>query len=211
MTKYGIDDNFFELGGDSIRGAILINKLQVQLNEIVHFVVLFDTKTVAKLAAYIEANYPQAAAKLLGKEITSIIEIPQERIDEAKVLQMRKCIAAGFQTSPISLIKDDAIKNPPAIFILSPHRSGSTLLRVILGGNPQLFAPPELELLMFNALQERKAAFSGRYSFWMEGTIRTIMQIRDCSPEEAIALMEELEAKNLTIKQFLPTHTAIFG
>jgi amino acid adenylation domain-containing protein/FkbH-like protein/non-ribosomal peptide synthase protein (TIGR01720 family)/FkbM family methyltransferase len=206
LDRVGIDDNFFELGGDSIRGAILINKLQAQLNEIVHFVVLFDTKTVAKLAAYIEENYPQATAKLVGKEITAIIDTPQERIDETKVLQMRRCIAASPQTSLIPAIAppidDDAIKNPPAIFILSPHRSGSTLLRVILGGNPQLFAPPELELLTFNTLGERKAAFSGRYSFWAEGTIRTIMQIRGCSPEDAIALMEELSAKNLTTKQF---------
>ncbi len=197
LDRVGIDDNFFELGGDSIRGAILINKLQAQLNEIIHFVVLFDTKTVARLAAYIEENYPQAAAKLLGQEITSVIDTPQERIDEAKVLQMRSLIP-----SIAPPIDDDAIKNPPAIFILSPHRSGSTLLRVILGGNPQLFAPPELELLTFNTLGERKAAFSGRYSFWAEGTIRTIMQIRECSPEEAIALMEELEAKNLSTKQF---------
>jgi amino acid adenylation domain-containing protein/FkbH-like protein/non-ribosomal peptide synthase protein (TIGR01720 family)/FkbM family methyltransferase len=206
LERVGINDSFFDLGGDSIRGAILINKLQAQLNEIVHFVVLFDTKTVTGLANYIEENYPQAAAKLLGKEIAANSDLPQERIDEGKVLQMRRCIAACPQTSlipPIAPpIDNDAIKNPPAIFILSPHRSGSTLLRVILGGNPQLFAPPELELLTFNTLQERKAAFSGRYSFWMEGTIRTIMQIRDCSPEDAIALMEELEAKNLTTKQF---------
>jgi amino acid adenylation domain-containing protein/FkbH-like protein/non-ribosomal peptide synthase protein (TIGR01720 family)/FkbM family methyltransferase len=197
LDRVSIDDNFFELGGDSIRGAILINKLQAQLNEIIHFVVLFDTRTVANLAAYIEENYPRAGAKLLGKEINSTIDTPQERIGEAKVLQMRSLIP------PLAFpIDDDAIKNPPAIFILSPHRSGSTLLRVILGGNPQLFAPPELELLTFNTLGERKAAFSGRYSFWAEGTIRTIMQIRGCSPEEAIALMEELEAKNLTTKQF---------
>ncbi|WP_256379391.1 sulfotransferase family protein [Brasilonema sennae] len=197
LDRVGIDDNFFELSGDSIRGAILINKLQAQLNEIIHFIVLFDTRTVAKLASYIEEHYPQTAAKLLGKEITAISELPQERIDEAKVLQMRSLIP-----SIAPPIDDDAIKNQPAIFILSPHRSGSTLLRVILGGNPQLFAPPELELLTFNTLGERKAAFSGRYSFWMEGTIRTIMQIRGCTPEEAIALMEELEAKNITTKQF---------
>ncbi|GAX34041.1 non-ribosomal peptide synthetase [Nodularia sp. NIES-3585] len=197
LDRVGIEDNFFELGGDSIQGAILINQLQAQLNEIIHFVVLFDTKTIAGLAAYIEKNYPQAAAKLLGQQISSNSASPQKRIDEAKVLQMRSLIPPF--ASPID---EDAIKNPPAIFILSPHRSGSTLLRVILGGNPQLFAPPELELLTFNTLGERKAAFSGRYSFWMEGTIRTIMEIRGCSAEEAIALMAELETKNLTTKQF---------
>ncbi|MEQ8464527.1 amino acid adenylation domain-containing protein [Coleofasciculus sp. E1-EBD-02] len=197
LDQVGINDNFFDLGGDSIRGAILINKLQAQLNEIIHFVVLFDTKTVQSLGAYLEENYPQAVAKLVGKEINGISELPQARIDAAKIGQMRLLIP------PLAApVDEDGSKNPPAVFILSPHRSGSTLLRVILGGNPQLFAPPELELLRFNTLGERKAAFSGRYSFWMEGTIRTIMEIQGCPPEDAIALMAELEGKNLTTKQF---------
>ncbi|MGV2389294.1 MAG UNVERIFIED_CONTAM: hypothetical protein LVR29_16690 [Microcystis novacekii LVE1205-3] len=59
-----------------------------------------------------------------------------------------------------------------------------------------------MELLGFNTLGERKAKFSGRYNFWMEGTIRTIMEIKGCNPEKAIAIMEELEEKNLTSKQF---------
>ena len=196
LEQVGINDNFFELGGDSIQGAILINKLQGQLKEIIHFVVLFDTKTVKKLAVYLEENYPQTAAKLLGQEIKSQT-VPQERINEAKVEQMRSLIP-----SLVPKIGDDTSKNPPAVFILSPHRSGSTLLRVMLGGNPQLFAPPELELLKFNTLGERNEEFSGRYSFWGEGTIRTIMEIQGCSPEEAIALMEELSAENLTTKEF---------
>ena len=200
LDRVGIDDDFFELGGDSIRGAILINKLQAQLSEIIHFVVLFDQKTVRGLAAYLEEHYPKAVAKILGKAITEINDLSQERIDEAKALQMRSLIPA--LTSTVDDEKDNNSKNPPAIFILSPYRSGSTLLRVILGGNPQLFAPPELELLGFNTLGERKAQFSGRYNFWTEGTIRTIMEIKGCSAQEAIAIMEELEDKNLTSKQF---------
>jgi amino acid adenylation domain-containing protein/FkbH-like protein/non-ribosomal peptide synthase protein (TIGR01720 family)/FkbM family methyltransferase len=200
LDRVGIDDDFFELGGDSIRGAILINKLQAQLSEIIHFVVLFDQKTVRGLAAYLEEHYPKAIAKILGKAITEINNLSQERIDEAKVLQMRSLIPA--LTSTVDDQRNDNSKNPPAIFILSPYRSGSTLLRVILGGNPQLFAPPELELLGFNTLGERKAQFSGRYNFWMEGTIRTIMEIKGCNAEDAIAIMEELEEKNLTSKQF---------
>ena len=53
--------------------------------------------------------------------------------------------------------------------MLSPPRSGSTLLRVMLGGNPRLFAPPELELLNFDTLAERRDAFPGRDAFRLEG------------------------------------------
>ena len=49
----GIDDNFFELGGNSITGAMLINRLQEELGEIVYVVALFDAPTVAGLAAYL--------------------------------------------------------------------------------------------------------------------------------------------------------------
>lgn len=43
---------------------------------------------------------------------------------------------------------------PPPIFLLSTPRTGSTLLRAMLGGHPQLFAPPELHLLGFADLAD---------------------------------------------------------
>jgi amino acid adenylation domain-containing protein len=93
-------------------------------------------------------------------------------------------------------------KNPAAIFILSPPRSGSTLLRVMLAGNPLLFAPQELELLSFDTLQERKDAFIGRNSFWLEGTVRAVMEIKGCDAEQARRIMEDCENEQLTTKQF---------
>lgn len=49
---------------------------------------------------------------------------------------------------------------PPAdglAFVLSTPRSGSTLLRVMLAGSPELFAPPELWLLPFGTMARRDA------------------------------------------------------
>ena len=102
----------------------------------------------------------------------------------------------------------------PLVFILSPPRSGSTLLRVMLGGHPSLFAPPELELLSFETLAERKAALSGRYgsflektalgdryNFWLEGMVRAIMALRGCDAEEAKRTMEDWEGRQLTTIQ----------
>ena len=64
----GIHDDFFELGGNSITGAILINRLQEKLGEIVHVVALFDAPTVARLAAYLASDYPEAVARVWGRE-----------------------------------------------------------------------------------------------------------------------------------------------
>jgi thioesterase domain-containing protein len=86
--------------------------------------------------------------------------------------------------------------------VLAPPRSGTTLLRVMLGGHPQLFAPPELELLTFATLEERKAAFSGRDSFWLEGTLRALMEVHRVGAAEAQRLMADYEARGWTTRQF---------
>ena len=44
---------------------------------------------------------------------------------------------------------------PAAAFVLSSVRSGSTLLRVMLAGHPDLFCPPELHLLPYADMRER--------------------------------------------------------
>src|SRR6185369_14954439 len=67
---------------------------------------------------------------------------------------------------------------------------------------PRLFAPPELELLSFNTLRERSEAFSGRDSFWLEGAIRAVKEVRGGSAEEARQWVEELEAEDLTTQRF---------
>jgi hypothetical protein len=93
-------------------------------------------------------------------------------------------------------------KNSPAIFILCTARSGSTLLRVMLGSHRDLFAPPELLLLPFDSLRQRKRVFSGPRSLWSEGVIRAIMEVKHCEAEQAKGVLAECEEKDLTIQEF---------
>ncbi|HEV2845439.1 MAG TPA: amino acid adenylation domain-containing protein, partial [Thermoanaerobaculia bacterium] len=190
VERVGIHDDFFALGGNSISGAMFVNRLQKELGEIVHVVVMFDAPTVAQLAAWVVENCPAAVARLFGEKARS--EVRTERVDEARVEELRALIA------PLPPLAGPVAKNPPAVFVLSPPRSGSTLLRVMLGGNPRLFAPPELELLSFDTLEERRAAFPGRNSFWLEGVTRAVMEIRRCTAEEAEALLADLEQRGMT-------------
>jgi amino acid adenylation domain-containing protein/non-ribosomal peptide synthase protein (TIGR01720 family) len=183
IEKIGIHDNFFSLGGNSIKGIQVVNKVQEWFEEIMHVSVLFEAPTVEKLAAVLDK---QGIAP----------EVPGAGLDESAVIKMRQII------TPLAPLKVTAPKNPPALFILSPPRSGSTLLRVILAGHPGLFAPPELELLSFNTLQERKAALSGKFGYFKEGVIRAIMEIKHCSSEEAQNIMQEFEHRGLTSQEF---------
>ncbi|MEW6732939.1 MAG: amino acid adenylation domain-containing protein, partial [Acidobacteriota bacterium] len=195
IDRVGIDDNFFELGGDSIRAAILINRLQTEIDKYIYIVAIFDAPTIAGLAQYLLKHYPNTICKI-ERAAKTCEESVEEKIDNSQVAQLRQLIRA----MPVQRIEGS--KNPPAIFILTAPRSGSTLLRVMLGGHPLLFAPPELELLGFNLLAERKAAFAGRHNLWLEGTIRAIMELKSCSLEQAQRLIQSYEDNRLTTREF---------
>lgn len=94
-------------------------------------------------------------------------------------------------------------KNPRAVFVLSPPRSGSTLLRVMLAGNPELFAPPELHVLSYASMDERRADLDGeRGDQLREGAVRSLMQTRGWSAEQARTLIEEFEARGAGTGEF---------
>ncbi len=71
----------------------------------------------------------------------------------------------------------------------------------MLAGHPRLFAPPELELLSFNTLGERKRAFSDRYAFWLEGVLRALMELRGCDADEARRMMAERERADQPVRE----------
>ena len=195
IEAIGIHDNFFELGGHSLSAMLLTNTLQEKLGEIVQIAAIFSAPTVAELALYLKQHYGEAAARIAGFKLESNVKAEPltAGIDSTKVAQARQTLSSHLDQS-----KRFTAKNPPAIFILAPNRSGTTLLRVMLGGHPQLFSPPTLSLLRFETLAQRKDV--ARFS--LEGTIRALMQIHGCDGEEAARLMQEYEQKQLTTQEF---------
>jgi amino acid adenylation domain-containing protein len=209
VDKVGLNDNFFEIGGNSVLGITFITRLQQRLGQIVQVVTLFDAPTVADLAAHLRKHYAAAVAKvcpnepLLDAALAGGAEDTQvEPADLAHVRDILREHAVPLAASEPAGEGNGMPKNRPAVFVLSPPRSGTTLLRVILGGHPRLFAPPELELLSFATLQQRIAVFSGRDSFWLEGALRAVMEIKGCDADEAKRLMAECEDQDWTTRRF---------
>jgi len=122
-----------------------------------------------------------------------------------KVKELRKVIENQLSwdvESQESLQSDTHQRCSPAIFILSPPRSGSTLLRVMLAGSPDLFAPPELELLSFTNLKHRHLALSIRHESVLEGLIRAVMALKECTIDEARQIIKEYEQQAITTPAF---------
>ena len=208
LDRVGVHDRFFELGGDSLKGAIFINRVKEDLHEFIYIVPLFEKPTIDEFSSFLETNYSEAisrkfkgytvAPRSTSQRIHNVSPSKALRIDSEAVSHMRELLP---HLAPLDT-PDETPKNPPAIFILAPPRSGTTLLRVMLAGSSDLFAAAELQLLGFHTLQERRAAYTGKYKLWLEGTLRSIMEIKNCGAEEAKQIMEDCESQNLTTKQF---------
>lgn len=196
LGQVGLDDNFFELGGDSIRGAIVVNKIQERFQSVVYVVALFEAPTLRQLVDYFRVHYPEAVAKFEHTDSRMADDAAElAAVTESDLDAFRRLIP------PVNRLSA-ARRNPRAVFVLSPPRSGSTLLRVLLGGHPQLFSPPELELLGFDSLGQRRQVCSGRDAFWLEGTQRALMEALQVDADTAKRLMAEREDADQPVSAF---------
>ena len=66
IDRVGVHDRFFELGGTSLQAARFVNEMQAELDESIFVVTLFAAPSVAEYAAFLEAQYPAAVARLVG-------------------------------------------------------------------------------------------------------------------------------------------------
>jgi amino acid adenylation domain-containing protein/natural product biosynthesis luciferase-like monooxygenase protein len=196
LQRVALDDNFFEIGGDSLMGLRVVNRLRDLLNEHVSLVVIFEAPTVERLCVLLEKNYGEAVRRWLGVQSEIIVSESVERITEADVATLRGLV------TPLAKYSGRKSKNPSAIFILSPMRSGSTLLRIMLAGNPRLFAPPETQMLGFENLSDRKRAFTGYDKYLHEGVIRAVMEIGQCNAAEAEEVLDGFERDGMGMKEF---------
>jgi acyl carrier protein len=227
VAAVSVQANFFESGGDSIKAAIIVNRVQQELGKIIHVVTIFDAPSIAQFAAYLEARYPEAAAQVVERLTGEAAETVSatcagrlassgggggagrvaQAITVSDIAEMRRLVAAERERLRASGSRRSAGapprgRNRGAVFVLCPPRSGSTLLRVMLGGHVGMFAPPELELLGYEDLGQRRAALSGRHSFWRQGALRALMQVRGCELSQAEQEMAGYEEQQMSCQLF---------
>jgi aspartate racemase len=63
LERVGRTDNFFDLGGHSLLGLRLVNRLREALGEHVALAIVFEAPTVARMADYLEKQFPAAVAR----------------------------------------------------------------------------------------------------------------------------------------------------
>ena len=81
---------------------------------------------------------------------------------------------------------DGAERNQGIVFIFSAPRAGSTLFRIMLAGHPDLFSPPELNLLPFDSMAKRRRQVDELGYSWMRS-----------GPGSAFAELENLTSEQI--------------
>ncbi len=196
IEKVGVKDRFFELGGNSLQAAKFIAKVQKKIGETIFVVTLFDSPTIEEYSKLLERDYPEAVkAAFHSATIEGNARVEDAELTEKDFNEFSKLVPQ------INLVPESKNKNKKAIFILAPPRSGTTLLRVMLAGHPDIFAANELQLLHFNDMEERKNAYQGKFSLWSEGLVRAIMELQNCDGDQAKEIISDFEKKKYTTKQ----------
>ena len=138
-----------------------------------------------------------------------LILYPREFYERPRIADLAKYLATEFSKTHQQTVKEiqtaepakfnSTDKLPPAAFILSSPRSGSTLLRVMLAGHPSLSSPPELHLLPFDTMAEREAELG--ISQLGEGLKRAFMALKGIDVTQSQEIVEEAIAKNLSVAE----------
>ena len=175
---------FTELGIDSLMVMEIVNFIRRDFNLSLYVREVFERPSVRGLAAYLDTQ--------LMKAIVSESVSPSSGETTTSVLRLNKAPEKDH-----SLLQGKL--KEPMVFLLSSPRSGSTLLRVMLAGHSQLFCPPELHLLPFNSLGERRDLLG--QSYLSEGLEHAIMELNSLTAEESRARIEEMIRNDATIQQ----------
>ncbi|MBA3947171.1 MAG: SDR family oxidoreductase [Herpetosiphonaceae bacterium] len=98
-----------------------------------------------------------------------------------------------------------ASKNNSMVFLHSSPRSGSTLLRVMLAGHPDLFSPPELDILWYAGMREWQRGvtdptYGHGFAWASEGLQWTFMQLLGRDTAATKTFLDELVAQDTSIQ-----------
>ena len=104
-------------------------------------------------------------------------------------------------------------KNKPMVFLHSSPRAGSTLLRVMLAGHPDLFCPPELNLLFFEDMQEwhQNIGFGHELEWTSAGVQWAFMELQGLESEAGQAFVDALVQRNESAQQVYARLQGLMG
>ncbi len=190
-----VECDLLELGLDSLMVIEVTRSIQRDFELLLYPKELYEHPTITALAGYLDAELLKAhttgqaerTRRTASPPKVATAAISAERTAPPKRQHAESAQPAASRPSPL----------PGIVFLLSSPRSGSTLLRVMLAGHPQLFCPPELHLLAFDRLGRQREDLDD--SYLQEGLQRALMELRGCDAVASKAMLDDWSADDLSV------------
>jgi thioesterase domain-containing protein/acyl carrier protein len=193
-----------ELGLDSLMAMEIIRRMEADLDIRVYPREIFEQPSIRALTDHLSAELDRAWSS--SSPTRPEMEAVERRTGTLSAPEALAAVTGGMISQPYS---DSGKRNPGAIFLLSTPRAGSTLLRVMLAGHPDLFSPPELHLLPFNTMRQRQEDLA--LTFLDEGLHRALMNLKRFDAERSKAQVKEWVEKEVPIQEVYRSLQSLAG
>ncbi|MFM7267671.1 MAG: alpha/beta fold hydrolase, partial [Cyanobium sp.] len=176
--------HLLEAAADSLMVMDAISQIQKDLGLMLYPREIYEHPRVGSLAQYLADAFNRSLGEGAGApEAAAMAELPA-------ALQLPASLR-GPRPAPERPL-------PAAVFVLSSPRAGSTLLRVMLAGHPQLFSPPELHLLPFSSMGERAEALGP--SHLGGGLERALIELEGADADHCRRLLRTWEQEDRPVQ-----------
>ena len=181
------DRSLFDLGMDSLMTMELIRRVKSDFQLTIFPREVYEHPAIGTLSAYLNTELAKARQRQAVSPAAPAADQPAAPVMSIRTRRLH--VTPATEVSPPSPWSG-------VVFLLSSPRSGSTLLRVMLAGHPQLFCPPELHLLPFETLAQQRRELGDSYLH--EGLQRALMDLKGCDAVQSKALYEAWITENLS-------------
>lgn len=191
------ETHLLESGADSLMVMDAISRIQQDFGLMVYPREVYEHPRIVDLSRYLAQDYERNH----GAQAASA-----DRSSSGSSAALRAASRWGAEVKTRPALQH---KLPKACFILSSPRAGSTLLRVMLAGHPQLLSPPELHLLPFETMEDRRKDLDE--SHLGEGLQRLLMDLGDCTAQQSIELVAQWERDAMAVSEvyrYIQDHAA---
>lgn len=190
-----------DLGMSSVQFVVIFEQIQKMQENRINFIDLI----MPDRSTYVDDLSIDQIVQFLSKEIPSRGLHPsadpyaekRELISQSDI-NLLSC-AIRHQDYP----KEEISSSTQLCFLLSAPRSGSTLLRRMLGCHPSIYAPMELHLMAYQDFAQRNQELSsGDHAHLLEGTIVARQEIRGMTRAVSEAIDQMYVRDRRPVSQF---------
>ena len=182
------DSDLMDAGIDSLMIMEMIDSIKKDLNLMIYPREVYANPCLSNLACYINTEFSNTHNCCCDKiNENEAVSYEEKTFSITDISDPREGLGKNF--SPLK----------PMLFLLSTPRAGSTLLRAMLAGHPELFSPPELHLLTFSSMAKRDAQLKG--SYLDEGFQRALMELKGIDAGTAKKLISELVDRDAPVTE----------